>query len=126
MKSKKELKDTYKEMKFQIGVFQIRNTVNDKIYIESSTDLVAIWNRHRFQLNNGLHPNINLQKEWNEFGQDNFKYEILSEIKQDGKKTIDYYRKEAKQLEIMFIEDLQPFGDKGYNLSSLPVARPTT
>jgi len=116
MKSKKELKDTYKEMKFQIGVFQIKNTANNKIYIESSTDLVAIWNRLRFQLNSGLHPNTNLQKEWNEFGQDNFRYEILSEIKQDDKKTADYYRKEAKQLEIMFIEDLQPFGDKGYNL----------
>lgn len=116
MKSKKELKDTYKEMKLQIGVFQIRNTINNKIYIESSTDLVAIWNRHRFQLNNGLHLNINLQKEWNEFGQDCFKYEILSEIKQDDKKTVDHYRKEAKQLEAMFIEDLQPFGDNGYNI----------
>jgi hypothetical protein len=115
MKSKKELKDSYKEMKFKIGVFQIRNTVNHKIYIESSTDLVAIWNRHRFQLNNGLHPNINLQKEWDEFGQNSFTYEILSEIKQDDKKTLDYYRKEAIQLETMFIEDLQPFGDKGYN-----------
>lgn len=115
MKSKKELKDSYKEMKFKIGVFQIRNIVNNKIYIESSLDLVAIWNRYRFQLNNGLHTNISLQKEWNEFGQDNFRYEILSEIKQDDKKTIDNYRKEAKQLETMFIEDLLPFGDKGYN-----------
>ena len=116
MKSKKELKDAYKEKKFQIGVFQIRNTLNNKIYIGSSTDLVAIWNRNRFQLNNGLHPNSNLQKEWIEFGQESFEYEILSEIKQDDKKTADYYQKEAKQLETMFIEDLQPFGDKGYNL----------
>lgn len=30
MKSKKEIKDSYKEKKFQIGVFQIRNTVNNK------------------------------------------------------------------------------------------------
>jgi group I intron endonuclease len=115
MKDKKAIKDNYKEMKFPIGVFQIRNTVNNKIYIESSTNLAAIWNRHQFQLNNGLHPNKMLQKEWNEFGQDNFKYEILSEINQDDNKALDYYRKEAKQLESMFIEDLQPFGDKGYN-----------
>ncbi len=27
MKSKKELKDSYKKMKFKIGVFQIRNIV---------------------------------------------------------------------------------------------------
>ena len=67
MKSKKEVKDSYKGMKFQIGVFQIRNTVNNKIYIESSTHLIAIWNRHKFQLNSWLHPNKNLQKEWTEF-----------------------------------------------------------
>ena len=78
-------------MKFRIGVFQISNIVNNKIYIESSTDLAAIWNRNRFQLNNGLHPNVTLQKEWNEFGQDSFNYEILSEIKQDDNKTVDHH-----------------------------------
>lgn len=116
MKSKKEIKDDYKEMKFQIGVFQIRNMVNNKVYIECSTNLIAIWNRHKFQLNGGLHPNNNLQKEWTEFGQENFVYEILSELIQDDTKTSDHYRKEVKQLEKMFIEELQPFGDKGYNI----------
>ncbi len=114
MKSKKEIKDSYKEMKFKVGVFQIRNTINNRVYIESSTDLVAIWNRHKFQLNNGLHPNINLQKEWSQFGQENFVYEILSEIKQDETRTIEY-RKEAKQLEHMFIDELQPYDENGYN-----------
>ena len=115
MKSKKELRDSYKEMKFKVGVFQIRNSVNNKIYIEGSTDLVAIWNKYKFQLTNGLHPSTNLQKEWTEFGQEKFIFEILSEIEQDDTKTIDY-RKEANQLEAMFIEELQPFDDKGYNI----------
>ena len=119
MKIKKEIKDSYKEMKFQIGVFQIRNRVNNKIYIESSTDLITIWNRHKFQLNSGHHPNKNLQKEWIEFGQENFTYEILSEIKQEDIKTIDHYRKEAKHFEALFIDELQPFGDKGYNTEKL-------
>jgi group I intron endonuclease len=114
MKSKKELKDSYKEMKFKVGVFQIRNTINNKVYIESSTDLVAIWNKHKFQLNSGLHPNKNLQNEWTVFGQENFVYEILSEIKQDETETIDY-RKEVKRLENMFIDELNPYDDKGYN-----------
>jgi len=115
MKSKKELKDGYKEKKFKMGVFQIRNIINNKIYIDSSTDLVAIWNRHKYQLYNGLHLNITLQKEWTEFGQENFIYEILSEIKQDETRTIDY-RKEVKQFEAMFIEELQPFDESGYNI----------
>lgn len=114
MKSKKEIKDNYKQQKFKVGVFQIRNIVNNKIYVDSSTDLIAIWNRHKFQLNNGLHPNTELQNEWTKFGQENFIYEILSEIKQEENRTIDY-RKEAKKLESLFIEDLQPFNEKGYN-----------
>jgi group I intron endonuclease len=120
MKSKKEIKDNYKQLKFKIGVFQIRNTVNNKIYIESSTDLVAAWNRHKFQLKFGTHPNIELQKEWNEFGEEKFVYEILSvsEIKQDDVEKTDY-RNDAKQLEKMFIEELQPFNDKGYNIKNM-------
>jgi hypothetical protein len=114
MKTKKEIKDSYKQMKFKVGVFQIRNIINNKIYVESSTNLVAIWNRHKFQLNSGLHPNTDLQNEWTMFGQEYFVYEILSEIKQDDTKKIDY-RKEAKQLELMLIEELQPFNDMGYN-----------
>jgi hypothetical protein len=120
MKSKKEIKDSYKQLKFKIGVFQIRNTVNNKIYIDSSTDLVAVWNREKFQLKLGSHPNAELQKEWNEFGEEKFVYEILSEVKQeeddDGKMD---YRNELKQLEKMFIDELQPFNENGYNIKKL-------
>ena len=114
MKPQKELKDEYKMKKFRIGVFQIRNIVNDKIYVESSPNLDAIWNRHRVELNFGNHRNEALQKEWNEFGGENFRFEILSEIQQNEDGQTDY-NKEAKQLAEMFIEDLRPFGEKGYN-----------
>jgi hypothetical protein len=33
MKSKKEIKDSYKEMKGKVGVFQIRNTIIPKIVV---------------------------------------------------------------------------------------------
>jgi hypothetical protein len=114
MKTKKELKEEYKQMKFRMGVFQIRNTVNDKIFIESSADLVAIWNRHRFQLNAGNHENKDLQADWKELGEDKFKYEILGEIDQDDSANTDC-KKEVKALEQLFIEELQPFDEKGYN-----------
>lgn len=96
-----------------MGVFRIRNTISNKIFVGSSTDLVAIWHRHRLQLNFGNHPNEALQNDWNQAGADNFAYEIISEIKQDDKETD--YEKEVKLLEEMFIEELQPFGEKGYN-----------
>jgi flagellar biosynthesis chaperone FliJ len=110
----KALRQEYKQMKFSIGVFQIRNTLNNKIFIDSSTNLDSIWNRHKFELNMGGHRNEELQKDWTAAGEENFKYEILSEIKQDDVVNADY-AKEAKQLAAMFIEELQPFGEKGYN-----------
>jgi hypothetical protein len=114
MNTKKELKDEYKRKKFRMGVFQIRNTATNKTFIDSSTDLNAIWNRHRFQLNFGNHPNAGLQKDWNALGEDKFKYEILSEIKETDKEMVDY-KEEVKLLAEMYIEELQPFDDKGYN-----------
>ena len=114
MKSKKELINEYKLKKFKIGVFQIRNTINEKIYVDSSVNLEAIWNRISGELKLGGHRNEILQKEWNEFGGENFKFEILSEIEQkDGDKTD--HNQEAKRLAEMFIDELKPFGEKGYN-----------
>lgn len=115
MKSKKEWKDIYKKMKFKAGVFQIKNTVNQKILIGSSTDLDAIWNRIRTELRFGTYPNQELQSDWKKFGEEKFIFEIVSEIKQDDDHPTGNYRKEARQLETMFLEELRPFGDKGYN-----------
>ncbi|MBN1650485.1 MAG: GIY-YIG nuclease family protein [Bacteroidales bacterium] len=114
MKTRKELKKEYKQMKFKMGVFQIRNTVNNKVFIDSSTDLVAIWNRQRMELNFGSHPNLALQKEWKTFGEDKFVYEIVAELEQKSDETTDY-KKELKALKEMYLEKLQPFADKGYN-----------
>ena len=117
MKTKKDMKEEYKQMKFIVGVFQIRNKINGKIYIDSNVNLEAFWNRNRMQLNFGNHPNELLQKEWKEFGEENFVYEILSEIKQKEEENLDY-AKEAKQLAQLFIDELKPFDEKGYNKKS--------
>ncbi len=114
MKSKKDLKEEYKFKKFKIGVFQIRNTINNKIYIDSSVNIDAIFNRHRLQLNFGSHPNNLLQNEWIEFGEEKFVFETLAEITQNETEEKDY-NKEAKQLAEMYIEELKPFEEKGYN-----------
>ncbi len=114
MKSNKELKEDYKLMQFKTGVFQLRNKVNGKIFIGSSTNLDAIWNRIKVELKFGGHRNIKLQQDWTTFGEENFVLEIISELKQEEDSKTDY-GKEVKKLEAMFIEELQPFGDKGYN-----------
>jgi hypothetical protein len=115
MKTNKEMKQEYKLYKSKKGVYQIKNIRNSKILIGSSTDLVAIWNRQKAQLNFGNHPNIELQKDWNKFGADAFEYKILSEINEEEGKEINY-KKEAKELSELYIEEIKPFGKNGYNI----------
>lgn len=113
MKTRKELKAAYKEMKFQMGAFQVRNIANGRIFIGTSNNLEAIWNRHRFQLNMGSHRNAMLQKDWNALGEESFVFEILETLEHE--EGITDYNKELEVLEEMFLEELQPYGDRGYN-----------
>lgn len=112
MKTPKELKAEYKQRKFAMGVYQIRNTVNGKIFIGSSVNLDAIFNRHRIELTLGSHRIAELQRDWKEFGEESFAFEILAEVEE--KEGADHAA-DLKQLEAMFIEDLSPFDDKGYH-----------
>ncbi len=121
MKTRKELKEAYKQMKYPMGVFQIRNLSNGKVFIGSSLDLNAVWHSHRIQLNFGNHSNDALQKEWKAMGAENFVYEILEEIKEVEGKEINY-AKEVKTLEIMMIEEIMPFGEKGYHRNPNKIA----
>jgi hypothetical protein len=76
MKSRKELKEAYKLLKFPMGVYQIRNTTNGKIFIGSSMNLNAVWNSQKFQLEMETHRNPAMQKDWNEFGAGSFSYDL--------------------------------------------------
>ncbi|MBE2217891.1 MAG: GIY-YIG nuclease family protein [Ignavibacteria bacterium] len=97
-----------------MGVFQLKNTVNKKIFIEGSVNLEAVWNRHKLQLKSGRHPNAELQKDWKEYGESKFVFEVLKEIEQSDAEQVNYNR-EVNTLIDLYMNELQPFGDKGYN-----------
>ncbi len=54
------------------GVYEIRNTLNNKVYIGSSVSLSRRMSVHRLQLSKGNHPNPHLQFAFNKYGQDAF------------------------------------------------------
>lgn len=105
MKTRKELKEQYKQMKTPMSVFQIRNTRNGKVLIDYSTDFKSKWNRHTMQLKFGNHKNKALQKDWNEFGENNFVFEVLSELKRKDEESIDY-NKELEILQDLILDEL--------------------
>lgn len=47
MKTKKELQEEYKNLNPVMGVFSIKNIINDKVLIDHSLDIMAKWNRHK-------------------------------------------------------------------------------
>ncbi|MCX5759448.1 MAG: GIY-YIG nuclease family protein [Candidatus Hydrogenedentes bacterium] len=70
----------YKEGWRPMGVYRVRNIVTGKSLVAASTDLPAIFNRHRAQLRIGSHPDRGLQKDWNELGQEAFEFEVLDTL----------------------------------------------
>lgn len=71
MDRKKELKEQYLQTKSDMGIFIIRSNSNNKYYIEATQDLKSRKNREIFQLKWGNHPNKELQKDWDHFGESN-------------------------------------------------------
>jgi group I intron endonuclease len=114
MIDKKKLLKEYKQTVQPMGIFQIRNLQNGKIFIGNSTNLNAVMNRFKFDPEMSCNVVSQLKKEFSQYGADNFVLEIIDRL--EPKKEPDYnYREDLAELEQMWIDKLQPFGDKGYN-----------
>ena len=114
MSHKKQLKQEYKQAPRPMGVFLIRNVTNDKVFLGSALDLNGGINRHKFQLAAGVHPNRALQEDWKRLGEEKFAFEILDQFTPTENASPDL-RSELEAMEIMWLDQLKPYGDSGYN-----------
>jgi len=63
---------------FNTGIYRIRNIVNNDCYIGSAAyTFNKRWNTHIHQLKNKKHHSTILQKAWNKYGENSFKFEII-------------------------------------------------
>lgn len=116
MDHRKELKQQYKEIKTEAGVYQIRNTKNQKVFVIATPNLKTINGRH-VELQAGGHRNKELQEDWNQWGEQSFVFEVLEVLEEPEEGFFD--KKEAlKKLEQKWLDKLQPYGDRGYNKKS--------
>ncbi len=111
---KKAAKLAYKLSRRPMGVFQIRNLVNEKSFVGSTTDLSAMFNRIRFQLDAGAHPTKSLESDWKQLGPEKFEFEVLEEVFPREDPNYDYVA-DLETLEDLWLEKLEPYGEKGYN-----------
>ena len=111
---KKQAKLAYKASRRPMGVFLIRNLVNDKIFVGSTLDLDAMFNRIRFQLAAGAHTNKALEEDWKRLGGAKFAFEVVEEIVPREDPNYNYAA-DLETLEDLWLEKLEPYGEKGYN-----------
>jgi group I intron endonuclease len=113
-KTRAELKRAFKETPRQAGIYQIKNTRTGKLLVGSSANLHGPLNKHRFILSIGRHDNAALQNDWIQFGPDAFSFEILEIVKPSEDPSF-CLEDELTLLEQIWLEKLQPFGERGYN-----------
>lgn len=91
------------------GVYQIRNKINNKLYIGSSVNIQKRFRCHKTDLNKGRHHNRYLQRAWNKYKEDSFEFIILEFVNN---------KDELLKMEQKYMDELRSYeGDIGYNNS---------
>jgi hypothetical protein len=106
MDRRKELKEQYKQMKPDMGIFSIRSKNGTFCYLETTQDLKGTMNRALFQLRFGSHPHKILQKIWKELGEDNFSVDILEVLPYSKDEYKTDYSEELNILKLLWEEKL--------------------
>lgn len=117
---KKELAAAFAKSFRPMGIYQLRNKLNGKIYLGAAMDLDGMRNRIAFSANMNEAPFYELKEDWAKHGPDSFLYEIVDRLKPQSDSPADkaelaQYRDELDALLELWLDKLQPYGDKGYN-----------
>jgi hypothetical protein len=97
----------------RIGILQIKNLKNEKLYIAASFDLEFDIATFKDALKKNSFDNVELQKDWKYQGEKDFEISILNELMPEMAKMD--YKLGLKLLESKTLDELQPYGEKGYN-----------
>ena len=114
MTNKKTLKRQYLETKTRAGVYAIRNQITGRALVAGSTDVQGILNRHRFELQHGLHRNASLARDWVEHGETNFLFDVLDMVKPSEDPAFNVAG-ELEMLVSLWRQEVPCLGELGYD-----------
>ena len=115
MMNRREMIKEYKNSLRPMGIVQVKNIRNGRVYLAASANTTGTINSILFQLKMGTFlPSPDLAKDWKEMGDQSFVVEVLDELKPVDDPAYDY-RDDLKALETMWMEKLKPFGEQGYH-----------
>ena len=113
--NRREMIKEYKKTIQPMGIVQVKNIRNNRVYLIASANIPGTINSIRFQLKMGTFlPSPGLAQDWRELGEQSFVVEVLDELKPVDDPAYDY-RDDLKALEAMWLEKLKPFGEQGYH-----------
>ena len=81
------------------GIYQIKNLVNDSVYVGSTFNLGKRWGLHLFDLINEKHYNRFLQEDFNIYGIENFSFQTLEVCNTNNVRELR--NKEADWMELV-------------------------
>lgn len=108
MDRKKELKEIYKNIKPEMGVFIFKLEDKKIAFIEANSNLKII-NSYKFRLNARNHSNVALQDLWKEH-RDDFVVEVLEILKYDKDESKTDYSDELNILENIYKDKYKNLG----------------
>lgn len=88
--------------------------MNNRCYIEATQNLKGAINGAKFKLDAGVHPNRELQREWKEFGEDQFIIEILENLEYEEDDSRTDYKEDLALLQMIWEERLSKEGREFY------------
>lgn len=96
----------YKERKVEAGIYAVRCTASDQVWVGSAPDLSTIQNRIWFTLRQGHNPHRSLQEAWVTHGSEAFAFEVVARLPHSDDDA-DYIRNAMlKSLHAEWVEKL--------------------
>jgi len=95
-------------------IYQITNSVNNKIYIGSAVYFNARKATHLYTLRNGKHRNTHLQNAYNKYGEENFIFTIIEYVDRDL-----LLEREQHYLDLLIFSKQIKHDDIAYNKNKL-------
>jgi hypothetical protein len=112
---RKQARKTYKETLQPMGIVQVKNLKDGRCFITRSMNTQGTINSLRFQLEHGAFATCHeLARDWQALGAASFAIEVVDELAPVDEPDHDYDAG-LRALEELWVEKLQPYGERGYH-----------